>query len=162
LDSTKDTLDRPLNRGDRRNAKSFVNRSSALIINTRDDAVDMKELSGGACNQDVGVVAVGNSGKCISSFNTGSTKTCAIEANTNDGVSAEVFWQSTECRCLSVDHRNGVTLFDQCGGKARTDSAASNNDDVHFAPPPGTPVDTDHDPMTAQRQPKDETAPVHI
>jgi hypothetical protein len=162
LDSTKDTLDRPLNRGDRRNTKSFVNRCAALIINTRDDAVDMKELSSGACNQDVGVVAIGNSGKCISSFNTGSTKTCAIEANTNDGVSAEVFWQSTECRCLSVDHRNGVTLFDQCGGEARTDSAASNNDDVHFAPPPGIPVDTAADPMTAQRQPKDETTPVHI
>jgi hypothetical protein len=162
LDSTKDTLDRPLNRGDRRNTKSFVNRCAALIINSRDDAVDMKELSGSACNQDVGVVAIGNSGKCISSFNTGSTKTCAIEADANDGVSAEVFWQSTECRCLSVDHRNGVTLFDQCGGEARTDSAASNNDDVHFAPPPGIPVDTALDPTTAQRQPKDEPTPVHI
>jgi hypothetical protein len=162
LDSTKDTLDRPLDRGDSRNTKSFVNRSAALIVNTRDDAVDVKELSGGTRNEDVGVVAIGNSGKRISSFDASSTKTCAIEADTNDGVSAEVFRQPTECRCLPVDHRNGVTLFDQCGGEARTDSAASNNDDVHFAPPPGIPVDTAIDPTTAQRQPKDEPTPVHI
>jgi hypothetical protein len=162
LDSTKDTLDRPLHSGNRRNAKSFVNRGAALIVNTRHDAVDVKELSSGACNQDVGVVTIGNSGKRISSFDASSTQTCAIEADTNDGVSAEVFWQPTERRCLSVDHRNGVTLFDQCGRETRTDSAASNNDDVHFAPPPGVPVDTALDPMTAQRQPKDETTRVHI
>jgi hypothetical protein len=162
LDSTKDTLDRPLHSGDRRNAKSFVNRGAALIVNTSDDSIDMKELSGGTRDEDVGVVAIRNSGKRISSFDASSTKTCAIEADTNDGVSTEVFWQPTERRCLSVDHRNGVTLFDQCGRETRTDSAASNNDDVHFAPPPGVPVDTALDPMTAHRQPKDETTRVHI
>jgi hypothetical protein len=162
LDSAKDTLDRPLNCGDRGNAKSFVNRGPALIVNTSDDSIDMKELSGGTRNENVGIVAIGNRRKRISSFDTSSTKTCAIEADANDGVSAEVFWQPTERRCLSVDHRNGVTLFDQCGRETRTDSAASNNDDVHFAPPPGVPVDTALDPMTAQRQPKDETTRVHI
>jgi hypothetical protein len=162
LDSTKDTLDRPLNCGDRGNTKSFVNCGAALIVNTSDDSIDVKELSGGTRDEDVGVVAIRYSGERISSFDTSSTKTCAIEADTNDGVSAEVFRQPTERRCLSVDHRNGVTLFDQCGGEARTDSAASNNDDVHFAPPPGVPVDTADDPTTAQRQPKDETTPVHI
>jgi hypothetical protein len=119
----------------------------------------MKKLSGGTRNEDIGVVTIGNSGKRIGSFDASSTKTCAIEADTNDRVSAEVFWQSTECRCLSVDHRNSVTLFDQCGGEARTNSAASNNDDVHFAPPPDVPVDTAPDPMTAQQQPKDEPTP---
>jgi hypothetical protein len=162
LDSTKDTLDRPLNRGDRRNAESFVNRGPALIVNTSDDSIDMKELSGGTRNENVGIVAIGNRRKRISSFDTSSTKTCAIEADANDGVSDEVFWQPTKRRCLSVDHRNGVTLFDQCGGETRTDSSASNNDDVHFAPPPGIPVDTFNDPTTAQRQPKDEPTPVRI
>jgi len=162
LDSTKDTLDRPLNRGDRRNTKSFVNRGAALIINSSDDSIDMKKLSGGTRYENVGVVAIGNCGKRISSFDTSSTKTCAIETDTNDGVSAEVFGKPTERRCLSVDYRNGVTLFDQCGGEARTNSAASNNDDVHFAPPPGISVDTALDPMTTQRQLKDEPTPVHI
>jgi hypothetical protein len=54
-----------------------------------------------------------------------------------------------------------MTLFDQCGGEARTNSAASNNDDVHFAPPPDVPVDILFDPMTAQQQLKDEPTPVH-
>jgi hypothetical protein len=162
LDSTEDTLNRPLNRGDRRNTESFVNRGAALIINSSDDSIDMKKLSGGTRNEDIGVVAIGNSGKRVSSFDSSSTKTCAIEADTNDGVSAEVFGKPTERRCLSVDYRNGVTLFDQCGGEARTNSATSNNNDVHFAPPPGVPVDTALDPMTAQRQPKDETTSVHV
>jgi hypothetical protein len=162
LDSTKDTLDRPLNCGDRGNAKSFVNRGPALIVNTSDDSIDMKELSGGTRNENVGIVAIGNRRKRISSFDTSSTKTCAIEADANDGVSAEVFWQPTKRRCLSVDHRNGVTLFDQCGGETRTDSSASNNDDVHFTPPPDVPVDTDFDPMTAQQHLKDKPTPGHM
>jgi hypothetical protein len=162
LNATKYSFDRPLNGGDGGDAKSFVDCGAALIVNTSDNTIDVEELASGACNKDVGVVAIGNSGKCISSFDSGSTKSCAIEPDTNDGVSTEVFGQTTERRCLSVDHRNGVTLFNQCGGESRTDSAASNNDDVHFAPPPGVPVDTVIDPMTERRERKDETAPVHM
>jgi len=162
LDATENSFDRPLNSGDGGDAKSFIDRGAALIVNTSDNAVDMEELASSAGDEDVGIVTIGNSGKCISSLDASSTKTCAIETDTNDGVSAEVFGQTTERRCLSVDHRNGVTLFNQCGGESRTDSAASNNDDVHFAPPPGVPVDTINDPMTAPRERKDETAPVHM
>jgi len=122
----------------------------------------VEELTRGARNKDVGVVAIRDSGKSISSFDTSSTKTGAIETNTNDGVSAEILGQSTERRCLSVDHRNRVTLLNQRGGKTRPDSAASNNDDVHFAPPPGVRVDTGSDPMTAPREPKDEPTSVHF
>jgi hypothetical protein len=122
----------------------------------------VKELTRSACDKNIGVVAICYSGECISPFDTSSTKTCAIETHANDGVSAEILRQSTERRCLSIDHRNRVTLLNQRGGKTRPDSAASNNDDVHFAPPPGIPVDTVVDPMTAPRGRKEELASVHI
>jgi hypothetical protein len=162
LDTTKNSFDRPLNRGDGRDTKSFVNCSASLIVNASDNSIDMEELAGGAGDEDVGIVTIGNSGKGVSSLDASSTKACAIETDTNDGVPAEVFGQTSERRCLSVDHRNGVTLFNQCGGESGTDSAASNNDDVHFAPPPGVRVDTVNDPMTERRVRKDETAPVHM
>ncbi|CAB4970196.1 unannotated protein [freshwater metagenome] len=122
----------------------------------------MEELARSARNKDIGVVAIRDSGKCIGSFDTSSTQTCAIETNANDGVSAEILGQSTERRCLPINHRNRVTLLNQRGGKTRPDSAASNNDDVHFAPPPGVRVDTGADPMTAPRERKDEPTSVHI
>jgi hypothetical protein len=64
----------------------------------------MEELAGGAGNQNVGVIAIGDCGECIGSLDACGTKSRAVKTDTNNGVTAEVLGKSTKRRRLSIDH----------------------------------------------------------
>jgi len=162
LDPAEDPLDGPTNGGHGGDAEALVDGRTTLVVDAGDDALDVEELAGCTCDEDVGVVAVGHRSEGIGPFDARGAQTRAIETDADDGVATEVLRQTTERCRLAVDHRHGVSLFDQCGGETGTDSTASDDHDVHFAPPPGVPMDTVVDPMTVRRAPKDEPIPVQM
>ena len=162
LDAAQDPFDRPTNGGHGGDAEALIDRSTALVVDASDDAFHVEELSSGTGDEDVGVVAVGHRSEGIGALDARGTQTRAIETDADDGVAAEVLRETTERCRLAIDHRHGVSLFDQCGGETGTDSTASDDDDVHFAPPPGVRMDTAIDPMTERWTPKTDRDPVQM
>jgi len=156
LDPAKYSLDRPLDSRNGGDAEPLVDRSAALIVNTSDNAFDVEKLSGCTGDENIGVVAVRDRRKSIGTFDTSSTQSSAIESDAHDGVATEVLGQTTERCYLPVNNRNSVALFQQCDSETGTDSTASNDNDVHFSPPPGVLVDTESDPMATPQELKDD------
>ncbi len=96
LDAAHDTLDRPTHRGHSGDAETLIDGGTTLVVDASDDALNFEELPGCTRDEDVGVVTIGDSGECISSFDTSSDERVAVKANSHEGLTGEILRQTTE------------------------------------------------------------------
>ena len=137
--STQHALDGPLHGRDCRDADPLVDRSPTLVVDTGNDSLDAERLTSDTCDHDVAVVAVRDGREGLGLLDAGLAKTGLVEPDALDLRARETVGKPAERLGLPIDHGDGVTLLLERCSQARSDSPASDDNDVHHTPPRSGP-----------------------
>src|SRR5262245_49734525 len=97
-------VDRPLHRGDGRDAEALVDHRPAGVVDAGHDPLDAERLPRHAGGQDVRVVAAGDRSDGLCVADPGLLQRVAVEADAHDLLAREVLVQAPERLGVLVDH----------------------------------------------------------